>query len=208
MAISGILNYVNSQGESTQSNITTPRHDSALPIAHSQPLSKRLQNNTTFAAIEQSSPPPWPSTTNSSRPEAPRPLEVTRTSTPCSSAPCRRRAANCSRKSLSFLAGRRQVWVRLIRPRNVAWRNTNATTAGYEGVYSATPPPQLSQQQQPHGPNVLGGARGGLPQPILPVDLPPQAFLTSAMLLDMVDSTRTLLYGVLWNSTLTLYREG
>ncbi|EUC48520.1 hypothetical protein COCMIDRAFT_87157 [Bipolaris oryzae ATCC 44560] len=58
---------------------------------------------------------------------------------------------------------------------------------GYEGVYSATPPPQLSQQQPQHGPNVLGGARGGLPQPILPVDLPPQAFLTSAMLLDMVD---------------------
>ncbi|KAA8618777.1 hypothetical protein PtrSN002B_002066 [Pyrenophora tritici-repentis] len=52
---------------------------------------------------------------------------------------------------------------------------------GYEGVYSATPPPQ-------HGPNVLGGARGMAPQPILPVDLPPQAFLTSAMLLDMVDS--------------------
>ncbi|KAF7449248.1 Small nuclear ribonucleoprotein [Pyrenophora tritici-repentis] len=51
---------------------------------------------------------------------------------------------------------------------------------GYEGVYSATPPPQ-------HGPNVLGGARGMAPQPILPVDLPPQAFLTSAMLLDMVD---------------------
>ncbi|KAL7773548.1 hypothetical protein CFE70_003513 [Pyrenophora teres f. teres 0-1] len=52
---------------------------------------------------------------------------------------------------------------------------------GYEGVYSATPPPQ-------QGPNVLGGARGMAPQPILPVDLPPQAFLTSAMLLDMVDS--------------------
>ncbi|EOA90587.1 uncharacterized protein SETTUDRAFT_166564 [Exserohilum turcica Et28A] len=52
---------------------------------------------------------------------------------------------------------------------------------GYEGVYSATPPPQQ------HGPNVLGGARGLAPQPILPVDLPPQAFLTSAMLLDMVD---------------------
>ncbi|CAN9156061.1 unnamed protein product [Alternaria alternata] len=51
---------------------------------------------------------------------------------------------------------------------------------GYEGVYSATPPPQ-------HGPNVLGGARGQAPPPVLPVDLPPQAFLTSAMLLDMVD---------------------
>lgn len=58
---------------------------------------------------------------------------------------------------------------------------------GYEGVYSATPPPQ-------HGPNVLGGARGMAPQPVLPVDLPPQAFLTSAMLLDMVDSMDTLWY--------------
>ncbi|KAF2116495.1 hypothetical protein BDV96DRAFT_490725 [Lophiotrema nucula] len=52
--------------------------------------------------------------------------------------------------------------------------------AGYGGVYSATPPPQLN-------PNVLGGGRAGPPQPILPVELPPQAFLTSAMLLDMVD---------------------
>lgn len=52
---------------------------------------------------------------------------------------------------------------------------------GYGGVYSATPPPQQ------HGPNVLGGARGPPPQQILPIDLPPQAFLTSAMLLDMVD---------------------
>ncbi|KAF1831551.1 hypothetical protein BDW02DRAFT_591046 [Decorospora gaudefroyi] len=51
---------------------------------------------------------------------------------------------------------------------------------GYEGVYGATPPPQ-------HGSNVLGGARGPPPQQMLPVDLPPQAFLTSAMLLDMVD---------------------
>ncbi|KAL6703301.1 hypothetical protein ACN47E_010008 [Coniothyrium glycines] len=52
---------------------------------------------------------------------------------------------------------------------------------GYGGVYSATPPPAQ------HGPNVLGGARAPQPQQILPVDLPPQAFLTSAMLLDMVD---------------------
>ncbi|KAF1942020.1 hypothetical protein EJ02DRAFT_186846 [Clathrospora elynae] len=55
-----------------------------------------------------------------------------------------------------------------------------SSSIGYGGVYSATPPPQ-------HGPNVLGGARGPPPQQILPVDLPPQAFLTSAMLLDMVD---------------------
>ncbi|CBX93300.1 hypothetical protein IAQ61_009011 [Plenodomus lingam] len=54
------------------------------------------------------------------------------------------------------------------------------SSIGYGGVYSATPPPQ-------HGPNVLGGARGPPPQQILPLDLPPQAFLTSAMLLDMVD---------------------
>ncbi|EAT84836.1 hypothetical protein HBI56_222830 [Parastagonospora nodorum] len=55
-----------------------------------------------------------------------------------------------------------------------------SSSIGYGGVYSATPPPQ-------QGPNVLGGARGPGPQQILPVDLPPQAFLTSAMLLDMVD---------------------
>lgn len=53
---------------------------------------------------------------------------------------------------------------------------------GYRGVYNATPPPQQVSQ------NPLGGARAGPPQPILPVDLPPQAFLTSSMLLDMVDS--------------------
>jgi len=52
-------------------------------------------------------------------------------------------------------------------------------SSGYEGVYSATPPPQHA--------NMLGGARGPAPPPVLPVDLPPQAFLTSAMLLDMVD---------------------
>ncbi|KAI4695122.1 uncharacterized protein J4E84_001747 [Alternaria hordeiaustralica] len=52
-------------------------------------------------------------------------------------------------------------------------------SSGYEGVYSATPPPQHA--------NMLGGARGQAPPPVLPVDLPPQAFLTSAMLLDMVD---------------------
>ncbi|KAF2257248.1 hypothetical protein BU26DRAFT_527338 [Trematosphaeria pertusa] len=52
---------------------------------------------------------------------------------------------------------------------------------GYGGVYNATPPPQQLT------PNALGGARGPPPQQILPVDLPPQAFLTSSMLLDMVD---------------------
>ncbi|KAH8717050.1 hypothetical protein GQ44DRAFT_712776 [Phaeosphaeriaceae sp. PMI808] len=56
----------------------------------------------------------------------------------------------------------------------------SSSSMGYRGVYSATPPPQQGQ-------NVLGGARGVQSQPILPVDLPPQAFLTSAMLLDMVD---------------------
>ncbi|KAJ4297889.1 hypothetical protein N0V90_005788 [Kalmusia sp. IMI 367209] len=54
-------------------------------------------------------------------------------------------------------------------------------TAGYGGVYNATPPPQ----QLPS--NALGGARVPSAQPVLPVDLPPQAFLTSSMLLDMVD---------------------
>ncbi|KAF1977779.1 hypothetical protein BU23DRAFT_550456 [Bimuria novae-zelandiae CBS 107.79] len=52
---------------------------------------------------------------------------------------------------------------------------------GYRGVYNATPPPQ----QLP--PNALGGGRTPSAQPILPIDLPPQAFLTSSMLLDMVD---------------------
>ncbi|OAL50132.1 hypothetical protein IQ07DRAFT_587800 [Pyrenochaeta sp. DS3sAY3a] len=55
-----------------------------------------------------------------------------------------------------------------------------ASSLDYGGVYGATPPPPQ------HGPNVLGGGRGP-PQQILPIDLPPQAFLTSAMLLDMVD---------------------
>lgn len=52
---------------------------------------------------------------------------------------------------------------------------------GYGGVYNATPPPQ----QLP--PNALGGGRAPSTQPVLPIDLPPQAFLTSSMLLDMVD---------------------
>lgn len=51
---------------------------------------------------------------------------------------------------------------------------------GYGGVYNATPPPQVASSS-------LGGARASQNQQILPVDLPPQAFLTSAMLLDMVD---------------------
>ncbi|KAF2629665.1 hypothetical protein BU25DRAFT_438655 [Macroventuria anomochaeta] len=51
---------------------------------------------------------------------------------------------------------------------------------GYGGVYSTSGPP-------PSGPPVLGGGRPTGPQQTLPVDLPPQAFLTSAMLLDMVD---------------------
>ncbi|KAF2131007.1 hypothetical protein P153DRAFT_313228 [Dothidotthia symphoricarpi CBS 119687] len=55
-----------------------------------------------------------------------------------------------------------------------------SSAIGYGEVYSATPPP-------PSGPNVLGGARAPSSQQILPFDLPPQAFLTSAMLLDMVD---------------------
>ncbi|KAL1599992.1 hypothetical protein SLS59_006065 [Nothophoma quercina] len=50
---------------------------------------------------------------------------------------------------------------------------------GYGGVYSTSGPPP--------GPPALGGGRLQGPQQILPVDLPPQAFLTSAMLLDMVD---------------------
>ncbi|KAL5119027.1 hypothetical protein ACEQ8H_003156 [Pleosporales sp. CAS-2024a] len=60
-----------------------------------------------------------------------------------------------------------------------------SSSIGYGGVYSATPPPPPPPPQ--HGPSVLGGGRGPGPQPMLPVDLPPQAFLTSAMLLDMVD---------------------
>lgn len=66
-------------------------------------------------------------------------------------------------------------------------RDNTDKRKGYGGVYSATPPPQ-------HGPNVLGGARGPPPQQILPLDLPPQAFLTSSMLLDMVDSMLLRLY--------------
>ncbi|KAF1929359.1 uncharacterized protein M421DRAFT_61281 [Didymella exigua CBS 183.55] len=50
---------------------------------------------------------------------------------------------------------------------------------GYGGVYSTSGPPP--------GPPALGAGRPAGPQVILPVDLPPQAFLTSAMLLDMVD---------------------
>ncbi|KAJ4381280.1 hypothetical protein N0V86_003629 [Didymella sp. IMI 355093] len=50
---------------------------------------------------------------------------------------------------------------------------------GYGGVYSTSGPPS--------GPPALGGGRPAGPQVVLPVDLPPQAFLTSAMLLDMVD---------------------
>ena len=63
-------------------------------------------------------------------------------------------------------------------------RNVDQARAGYGGVYSTPPPPQVPSIT----PGALGGARGPMPpQQILPVDLPPQAFLTSAMLLDMVD---------------------
>ncbi|PSN68826.1 hypothetical protein BS50DRAFT_490270 [Corynespora cassiicola Philippines] len=52
---------------------------------------------------------------------------------------------------------------------------------GYGGVYNATPPPPQA------APNALGAGRGSQ-QPPLPVGYrPPQEFLTSAMLLDMVD---------------------
>ncbi|KAF1359049.1 hypothetical protein EJ07DRAFT_121810 [Lizonia empirigonia] len=51
---------------------------------------------------------------------------------------------------------------------------------GYGGVYSTSGPPAA-------GPPALGGGRPTGPQQMLPVELPPQAFLTSAMLLDMVD---------------------
>ncbi|KAG9197801.1 SM-like, degradation of cytoplasmic mRNAs and positively regulates transcription initiation [Epicoccum nigrum] len=51
---------------------------------------------------------------------------------------------------------------------------------GYGGVYSTSGPP-------PSGPPALGSGRVTGPPVVLPVDLPPQAFLTSAMLLDMVD---------------------
>lgn len=71
--------------------------------------------------------------------------------------------------------------LKLLRPAKE--HDSNALRAGYGGVYNATPPPQQLT------PNALGGARGPPPQQILPVDLPPQAFLTSSMLLDMVDST-------------------
>lgn len=72
--------------------------------------------------------------------------------------------------------------------------------AGYGGVYNATPPPQ----QLP--PNALGGGRAPSAQPILPIDLPPQAFLTSSMLLDMVDSTCISTSRL--STTLTHCREG
>ncbi|KAF2017343.1 hypothetical protein BU24DRAFT_420387 [Aaosphaeria arxii CBS 175.79] len=51
---------------------------------------------------------------------------------------------------------------------------------GYGGVYSSTPPTQFAAP-------TLGRGRTPQPQQILPTELPPQAFLTSAMLLDMVD---------------------
>lgn len=98
---------------------------------------------------------------------------------PCFSALCRR-LDSFSLKSQNPHEGHRRLLVRHYHRRQAQWRSAN-TAPGYEGVYSATPPPQ-------HGPNVLGGARGQAPPPVLPVDLPPQAFLTSAMLLDMVDS--------------------
>jgi hypothetical protein len=62
------------------------------------------------------------------------------------------------------------------------YRHQLTMITGYGGVYNATPPPQQ------HTPGALGAARGPPPQQILPLDLPPQAFLTSSMLLDMVDS--------------------
>lgn len=59
---------------------------------------------------------------------------------------------------------------------------------GYGGVYQSTPPPPNANADFAP-PGVLGGARPPPPQQqqILPFDLPPQAFLTSSMLLDMVD---------------------
>jgi U6 snRNA-associated Sm-like protein LSm1 len=100
----------------------------------------------------------------------------------CFSALCRH-LDSYSPRSQSLHEGHHRLLVRHHRRRQAQWRSAN-TAPGYEGVYSATPPPQ-------HGPNVLGGARGQAPPPVLPVDLPPQAFLTSAMLLDMVDSMET-----------------
>lgn len=60
--------------------------------------------------------------------------------------------------------------------------NPACTGSRYGDVYSNAP-----RTPQPV-PAALGGGRVPVPQQILPVDLPPQAFLTSSMLLDMVDS--------------------
>ncbi|ORY06223.1 hypothetical protein BCR34DRAFT_590658 [Clohesyomyces aquaticus] len=62
----------------------------------------------------------------------------------------------------------------------VSATSTPPPPVGYGGVYNAAP----------SGPfhNTLGAAAPPQPpQSVLPVDLPPQAFLTSAMLLEMVD---------------------
>ncbi|KAF1951098.1 hypothetical protein CC80DRAFT_496381 [Byssothecium circinans] len=82
--------------------------------------------------------------------------------------------------TLSFQAMLQRSLQEPAQPEPVAEAPSNPPQSiGYGGVYNATPPPQFA-------PNVLGGGREA-PQPILPVDLPPQAFLTSSMLLDMVD---------------------
>lgn len=75
---------------------------------------------------------------------------------------------------------------------------TDLPQAGYSGVYNPPPQPgsfsqqaQQAQQAQRTQQKNLGGGRPPQPTNVLPFDLPPQAFLTSAMLLDMVDSPYT-----------------
>ncbi|KAF2464929.1 uncharacterized protein BDR25DRAFT_271175 [Lindgomyces ingoldianus] len=63
--------------------------------------------------------------------------------------------------------------------------STPPPAAGYGGVYNAPPPSQYHA--------ALGPASVPQSQAVLPVDLPPQAFLTSAMLLDLVDKKITVL---------------
>ncbi|KAF2201701.1 Sm-like ribonucleoprotein [Delitschia confertaspora ATCC 74209] len=58
--------------------------------------------------------------------------------------------------------------------------STSIPTTGYEGVYAAAP-------SSFHEPSVLGPSSSKAPPAVLPNELPPQAFLTSAMLLEFVD---------------------
>lgn len=67
---------------------------------------------------------------------------------------------------------------------SMPYRPLRLTTfgTGYEGVYT------VSSTGFPDASPIPGPAAAKLPPPVLPTELPPQAFLTSAMLLDFIDS--------------------